>query len=136
MSQIFQAWLVRHWPYSCAIISTCRIIPRFNFKRMVVEYLVDSCQYALCIEGESETCRLVARVQSLWRTDQGILRVNDGDSLKFEVAVKQSGLTPEDVVVKILIDYNVCKEPLAYARHYRFEFVGVRNETGGVMWQS
>ena len=125
--------------------SMASIIPRFNSKRMVGEYLAKcylpaSRQHTLYTQDESENSRLVAlwkaRVQSAWagvtlrRTDQASLRINYGDSLKFEVAVKLNGLTPEDVVVEILIGYNARKEPLASARHYRFEAVGEPGETG------
>ncbi len=125
--------------------SMASIIPRFNSKRMVGEYLAKcylpaSRQHTLYTKEESENSRLVAlwkaRVQSAWagvalrRTDQASLRINYGDSLKFEVAVKLNGLTPEDVVVEILIGYNARKEPLASARHYRFEAVGEPGETG------
>jgi starch phosphorylase len=125
--------------------SMASIIPRFNSKRMVGEYLAKcylpaSRQHTLYTKDESENSRLVAhwkaRVQGAWagvalrRTDQASTRINYGDSLKFEVAVKLNGLTPEDVVVEILIGYNARKEPLASARHYRFEAVGAGNESG------
>ncbi|MFA6063782.1 MAG: alpha-glucan family phosphorylase [Gallionella sp.] len=125
--------------------SMASIIPRFNSKRMVGEYLAKcylpaSRQHTLYTKDESENARLVAlwkaRVQGAWtgvslrRTDQASLCINYGDSLKFEVAVKLNGLTPEDVVVEILIGYNARKEPLASARHYRFEAVGAGDESG------
>jgi len=125
--------------------SMASIIPRFNSKRMVGEYLAKcylpaSRQHTLYTQDESGNSRLVAlwkaRVHQAWagvalrRTDQPALRINYGDSLNFEVAVKLNGLTPEDVVVEILIGYNARKAPLASARHYRFEAVGEPGETG------
>jgi starch phosphorylase len=125
--------------------SMSSIIPRFNSKRMVGEYLAKcylpaSRQHTLYTQDDSENASLVAqwkvRVQGAWagvtlrRTDQAPLGIKYRDRLKFEVAVNLNGLTPQDVVVEVLIGYNARKEPLASARHYRFEATGVCNEAG------
>jgi starch phosphorylase len=125
--------------------SMSSIIPRFNSKRMVGEYLAKcylpaSRQHTLYTQDDSENASLVAqwkvRVQGAWagvtlrRTDQAPLCIKYRDRLKFEVAVNLNGLTPQDVVVEVLIGYNARKEPLASARHYRFEATGASNEAG------
>jgi len=129
--------------------SMATIIPRFNSKRMVGEYLAKcylpaSRQHELYTQNEYANSRLVAdwkaRVRSSWasitlrRTDQVKSQINYGDSLRFEVAVMLDGLTPDDVVVEILMGYNTKKEQLSIARHYRFEPAGAINEAGETLF--
>ena len=125
--------------------SMATIIPRFNSKRMVGEYLAKcylpaSRQHAIFTANQSENAQVLAtwkaRVQQAWagvslrRMDAVITQINYGDRLRFELAVKLNGLTPQDVVVEILIGYNTKKDQLMSARHYRFEAQGAVNEAG------
>jgi len=125
--------------------SMATIIPRFNSKRMVGEYLAKcylpaSRQHALYARDGYANTHLVAvwkaRVQSAWpgvalrRTDQLVAEISYGDRLHFEVEINLNGLTPDDVVVEVLMGFNTKKEPLTYARHYRFESAGTVNDSG------
>jgi len=125
--------------------SMATIIPRFNSKRMVGEYLAKcylpaSRQHALYTKNEYANANLLAvwkaRVQGAWpgialhRTDQFVTEINYGDRLHFEVEINLNGLTPDDVVVEVLMGFNTRREPLASARHYRFESSGIKNEAG------
>jgi starch phosphorylase len=125
--------------------SMATIIPRFNSKRMVSEYLAKcylpaSRQHERYTQNEFENAHLVAdwksRVRAAWpevslsRTQLPVAQINYGDSLHFEVAVNLNGLTPADVVVEILIGYNTKSDHLISARHYRFESTGRVNEAG------
>ncbi len=125
--------------------SMASIIPRFNSKRMVSEYLAKcylpaSQQHELYTKNQDVNSRLVAqwkaRVRSAWsgvsmqRRDQVRTEINYGDSLRFEVEIGLNGLSPEDVVVEVLLGFNTRKEPLMSARHYRFEPQGVADEKG------
>jgi starch phosphorylase len=125
--------------------SMASIVPRFNSKRMVGEYLTKcylpaSRQHVMYSKNQYANSRLLAdwkaRVRHAWagvglrRIDALIAQIKYGESLRFEVAVNLNGLAPEDVVVEMLIGYNTKKEPLASAQHYRFESVGAINETG------
>lgn len=125
--------------------SMATIIPRFNSKRMVGEYLAKcylpaSRQHVIYSQNQFENSRRVAewkaRVRQAWagvalrRIDQARTQIDFGDSLRFEVAVNLNGLQPEDVVVEILIGFNTNKEPLVSARHYRFECDGSMGDKG------
>lgn len=125
--------------------SMATIIPRFNSKRMVGEYLAKcylpaSRQHALYTRDGYANARLLAvwkaRVQSAWpgvalrRTDQSVAEISYGDRLHFEVEINLNGLTPDDVVVEVLMGFNTKKEPLTSARHYRFESAGTANDSG------
>ncbi len=125
--------------------SMATIIPRFNSKRMVGEYLAKcylpaSKQHELYTKDEYANSRLLAewkaRVQEAWagvalrRTDQVVAEIHYGDSLHFEVEINLNGLTPDDVVVEVLMGFNTKREPLASARHYRFESSGIKNAAG------
>lgn len=125
--------------------SMATIIPRFNSKRMVGEYLAKcylpaSRQHALYTRDGYANTHLVAvwkaRVQSAWpgvvlrRTDPLVAEISYGDRLHFEVEINLNGLTPDDVVVEVLMGFNTKKEPLTSARHYRFESAGTVNGSG------
>ena len=125
--------------------SMASIIPRFNSKRMVGEYLAKcylpaSRQYALYTQSEYANSQRVAnwkaRVHQAWsgvalrRIDAVRTQINYGDSLRFDVAVNLNGLAPEDVVVEILIGLSTKAEQLTSLRHYRFESSGTSNEAG------
>ncbi len=125
--------------------SMATITPRFNSKRMVGEYLAKcylpaSRQHELFTQNQYENAYLVAawkaRVKQAWsgvslrRIDMPHSEINYGDSLYFEIAVNLNGLTPDDVVVEVLMGYNTGKEQLSSARHYRFNSAEILKETG------
>ncbi len=127
--------------------SMATIIPRFNSKRMVGDYL-SNCylpaarQHQLYTQNQYANSHRVAdwkaRVKRAWpevslrRTDEIRAQINYGDSLRFEVSVNLNGLTPDDVVVEILIGFNTRKEQIASARRYPFVSSGAVNESGEI----
>ncbi len=129
--------------------SMASIIPRFNSKRMVGEYLAKcylpaSQQHSHYTENQHENSHRVAqwkaRVCNAWegvalrRIDQVKAQINYGDSLKFEVAVNLNGLNPDDVVVELLMGYNTRRDSLESARHYRFEAASGSDESGEIQF--
>lgn len=125
--------------------SMATIIPRFNSKRMVGEYL-DKCylpasrQHAVYTLNGGENAHRVAewksRVQAAWAgvtirlTNSIKTEIRYGDSLRVQVAVGLNGLGQDDVMVEMLIGFNTKKDPLTSARRYRFTAAGVRLESG------
>jgi glycogen phosphorylase len=124
--------------------SMATIMPRFNSKRMVGEYLAKcylpaSQQHRLYQQSQYQNSKNIAKWKSLvrhaWsgialtRLDAGRSKINYGESLRFEVAVKLNGLSPNDVVVEMLIGYLTNREKLRNLRHYRFEATGVMTQT-------
>jgi starch phosphorylase len=125
--------------------SMATIMPRFNSKRMVVEYLAKcyfpaSRQYRLYRQEKCKNSIIVAawkgRVIKAWpgvslrRLDVEQGAINFGDSLRFEVAVRLQGLDPKDVVVEMLIGLFTKREKLKDTSHYSFEATGTMTESG------
>jgi starch phosphorylase len=93
-------------------------LPRFNAVRQVGEYLTRfykpaAEQWRRYVQFNFAGARAVAnwkaRVRTAWqsiairRIDAARQRIAFGESLRFEVAVNLDGLTPEDVVVELLL---------------------------------
>ena len=130
--------------------SMATIIPRFNSKRMVSEYLAKcylpaSQQHELYTRNQYVNSRRVAewkaRVRGAWsgvalRLSNTDVRseIHFGDSLRFEVAVSLNGLTPDDVVVEMLLGYKTEKQQPDSVRHYRFASNGTTNEAGAELF--
>jgi starch phosphorylase len=125
--------------------SMATIMPRFNSKRMVGEYLAKcylpaSQQYRLYQQNQSENSRLVAtwkaRVRRAWsgvtlrRLDSERMEINFGESLRFEIGAKLNGLDPDDVVIELLIGLLTQREKSQGSRRYRFEATGAKTEAG------
>jgi starch phosphorylase len=125
--------------------SMATIMPRFNSKRMVGEYLAKcylpaSNQHRLYRQNNFENADAIAawkaRIRSAWndvslrRLDPGQGTINFGDSLRFEVAVRLNGLDPRDVVVEMLIGLYTKREKLKGKSRYGFEATGTMTESG------
>ena len=125
--------------------SMATIMPRFNSRRMVGEYLAKcylpaSQQHRLYKQSNYENSHIVAkwkaRVRSAWsgvalrRLDTEKNEIVYGDSLRFEVGVRLNGLNANDVVVEMLLGLFTKREKLKSARHYRFESTGTMTEAG------
>lgn len=125
--------------------SMATIMPRFNSKRMVGEYLAKcylpaSKQHRLYKQNKFENSHVIAdwkmRIRHAWsgvrlrRLDAAQGEINYGESLRFEVAVNLNGLQPGDVVVEMLMAYQTRRTLMESARRYRFESVGTTNEAG------
>jgi len=125
--------------------SMATIMPRFNSKRMVGEYLAKcyfpaSQQHRLYEQNQYENACLVAawkaRVRRAWsgvalqRLDSERMEINYGESLRFEVGVKLNGLNPGDVMVELLIGLPANHEKLHSSRRYRFEATGTMTGAG------
>lgn len=125
--------------------SMSTIMPRFNSKRMVGEYLAKcylpaSKQHRLFKQNQYENSRSISewkiRIRKSWpdiairRLDAVQAEINYGDSLRFEVAVKLDGLKPNDIAVEMLMGFHTRRTLLQSARRYRFEATGTTMETG------
>ncbi len=98
--------------------SIASIMPAYNTTRMVKQYVDKfyapaSRQWQRYSEGQYAGARRLAawksRIQTAWpaislrRIDNSPRRISYGDSLRFEVAVNLNGLSPDDVVVELLL---------------------------------
>lgn len=125
--------------------SMASIIPCFNSKRMVSEYLNNcylpaSQQFVLFTKNNNENAHRVAewkaRVRDAWSgialvlVDSIKTEIQFGDSLRFEVAVNLNGLSADDVVVEMLMGFNTKADRLDSALHYHFASSGTKNEAG------
>jgi starch phosphorylase len=125
--------------------SMSTIMPRFNSKRMVGEYLAkcylpaskqhrlyrqDQCKYSYTIAEWKARVRHAWPVVALRRLDDAQKEISFGESLRFEVTVDLGGLKPGDVVVEMLMGFQTKKEKLKQSRRYRFEPVGTMTEAG------
>jgi glycogen phosphorylase len=125
--------------------SMATIMPRFNSKRMVGEYLAKcylpaSQQHRLYRQNNYENSHIIAewkaRVRSAWsgvalrRLDKEINEINYGENLRFEVGVRLNGLNAGDVVVEMLLGLFTKREKLQNSLHYRFEATGTMTEKG------
>lgn len=125
--------------------SMATIMPRFNSKRMVGEYLAKcylpaSNQHRLYRQNGYQNAHAIAawkaRIRGAWsdvllrRLDGEPGTISFGDSLRFEVAVRLNGLEPRDVVVEMLIGLYTKREKLRGKSRYRFEATGTMTESG------
>src|SRR5450759_2253900 len=125
--------------------SMATIMPRFNSKRMVGEYLAKcylpaSQQHRLYKQSQFENSHIIAewkaRVRLAWsgvslhRLDVEQKEINYGESLRFEVGINLNGLNPNDVVVELLMGLFTKREKLQSSRRYRFEAIGTMTEAG------
>lgn len=125
--------------------SMASIMPRFNSKRMVGEYLAKcylpaSRQHRLYSQNNFETSRYIAewktRIRNAWtgvavrRMDKPKAEISYGESLYCEVAVKLNGLSQHDVVVEMLIGLSTKREKLQNSNHHRFEPTGETTPNG------
>ena len=125
--------------------SMATIMPRFNSKRMVGEYLAKSYlpasqQHRLYKQNKFENSRLVAewkaRIRHAWsgialhRLDAEQKEITYGESLRFEVGISLNGLKTDDVVVELLIGLYTKREKMQSSNRYRFEATGTMTEAG------
>ena len=125
--------------------SMSTIMPRFNSKRMVGEYLAKcylpaSRQHRLYRQNNYENASAIAawksRVRKSWwgvslrRLDNETQSINFGESLRFEVAINLNGLDPRDVVVEMLIGLFSKREKKRDSNRYSFEPTGTMTESG------
>ncbi len=125
--------------------SMATIMPRFNSKRMVGEYLAKcylpaSQQHRLYKQNGYENSRFIAdwksRVRHAWhgvslrRLDAPVAQINYGDTIRLEMAVRLNGLDARDVVVEMLLGLSSKRDKLQSSRRYQFEATGTQTETG------
>ena len=125
--------------------SMATIMPRFNSRRMVGEYLAKcylpaSKQYRLYKQNNFENSRKMAvwkaQVRQAWqgvtirRLDMAKSAINFGEKVSFQVAVNLNGLVPGDVLVEMLLGLQTKSHKLASQHRYHFEATGSKNEAG------
>lgn len=125
--------------------SMATIMPRFNSKRMVGEYLAKcylpaSQQHRLYKDNNYENSRFIAdwkaRVRHAWhgvnlrRLDAPVAQINYGDTIRLEMAVRLNGLDARDVVVEMLLGLSSKRDKLQSSRRYQFEATGTQTDAG------
>jgi starch phosphorylase len=125
--------------------SMASIMPRFNSKRMVGEYLTKcylpaNQQHHLYKQNNYENSHIIAdwkaRIRSAWsgvalsRLDAGQKEINFGESLHFEVGVRLNGLKSSDVKVEMLLGLYSKREALQHSLRYDFVATGAMTDTG------
>jgi starch phosphorylase len=125
--------------------SMATIMPRFNSKRMVGEYLAKcylpaSRQHRLYKESQYQNSHVIAdwkaRIRHAWpgvelrRLDIGQQEISFGESLRFEVGVKLNGLNPGDVNVELLLGLFSKRKILKNSLRYPFVATGTMTDAG------
>jgi starch phosphorylase len=123
--------------------SMASLLPRFNTTRMVNEYVTKfyvsaSAQGRRYNEKNFEGARTVAswkaRVRAAWpgvtarRVDNPRRRIQFGDTIPIEIAVNLNGLSPDDVVVELLLARGL-REPTRYQLRQEFAAAGAIDGT-------
>ena len=119
--------------------SMISLLPRYNATRMVTEYTRNfyvpaSRQGALYSDDDFSGAKKIAAwkafVRRAWggvrirRLDTPTKRISFGDALHFDVALRLSGLQPEDVIVELLVCRQSSKAAVCDYKHFRFDFTG------------
>ena len=125
--------------------SIATLLPRFSSARMVGEYLSKfylpaSRQGRRYSDSHYDVARRVAEwkahVRNSWakvdlrRLDTPPHNLAFGNAMRLALAVNLDGLTPDDVVVELLIGRHTDSDKLRESRCYRFEWEGVMTEQG------
>jgi starch phosphorylase len=112
--------------------SIATIMPRFNMERMITEYAEKfyapaAAQYRrYSPDGYAAATRLAVwkgRVRAAWpdvalrRIDAPVARLRYGEEIRFEVAVRLNGLTPDDVTVELVFNRPNERHPSRAKRH-------------------
>ena len=125
--------------------SMATIMPRFNSKRMVGEYLAKcylpaSRQHRLYKQSNYENSISIAtwkeRIRHAWpgveiyRLDNERSEINFGEKLRFEVAVNLNGLNPDDVKVELLLGFFSKRQDTKSLSHFPFSSTGTKTDRG------
>jgi starch phosphorylase len=125
--------------------SMATIMPRFNSKRMVGEYLVKcylpaSKQHRLYKQSRYENSQAIAawkqRVRNAWsgvalrRLDEAVQEIDFGQNLRLEVGVSLNGLKSSDVKVEMLMGFASRENDFRNAHRYRLVPSGVSTGNG------
>jgi starch phosphorylase len=125
--------------------SMATIMPRFNSKRMVEEYL-SKCylpankQHHIYKQNNHENSHAIAdwkaRIRYSWPgvalscIDSGQKEINFGDSIHFEVGIKLNGLKPDDVKIEMLLGLHSRRNALQSSLRYNFDDTGAMTDSG------
>jgi starch phosphorylase len=119
--------------------SIASLMPRFNSARMVGEYVANSYlpaaqQGRRYAENQFELARSIAawkaRVRQAWpgvtirRLNSPTTRIQFGDSVHIETALRLNGLNPEDVAVELLL-FRAGESGKGEPLHHRFVAQGI-----------
>ncbi|MGC2166329.1 MAG: alpha-glucan family phosphorylase, partial [Gallionella sp.] len=125
--------------------SMATIMPRFNSKRMVGEYLVKcympaSKQHRLYKQSRYENSQAIAawkkRIRDAWsgvtlrRLDTVLQEIDFGQNLRFEVGVALNGLKANDVKVEMLMGFASRENDFRNAHRYRLVPSGTTTDSG------
>lgn len=130
---------------SMAKRSMATIMPRFNSRRMVEEYLIKcyfpaSQQHQRYRANNFELSHNIAawktRVRQAWsgvtarRTDTSASDITFGQTLTLEIAINLNGLEPSDIRVEVLLGFQSKRRKAQYVRHFYLQPAGKYNGAG------
>ena len=122
--------------------SMMSLLPCYNATRMVDEYVKKFYRPASDkgtlyakndFAGAKNIAAWRAKIKQAWhgvtlhRLDTPCERIHFNETLNFKVAAKLNNLTPEDVVIELLICRQFKKTKLCNFKHFRFEFTGTQD---------
>ncbi|SEQ12530.1 alpha-glucan family phosphorylase [Nitrosomonas ureae] len=122
--------------------SMISLLPRYNATRMVDEYVTKFYRPAsrkgmLYVANDFAAAKNVAawktKIKHAWqgitlrRLDTPCERVHFNEALNFKVAANLNGLSPEDVVIELLICRQFKTTKLCNFKHFKFEFTGTQD---------
>ncbi|ALQ52226.1 alpha-glucan family phosphorylase [Nitrosomonas ureae] len=122
--------------------SMISLLPRYNATRMVDEYVTKFYRPAsrkgmLYAANDFAAAKNVAvwktKIKHAWqgitlrRLDTPCERIHFNEALNFKVAANLNGLSPEDVVIELLICRQFKTTKLCNFKHFKFEFTGTQD---------
>lgn len=122
--------------------SMISLLPRYNATRMVDEYVTKFYRPAsrkgmLYATNDFAAAKDVAawktKIKHAWqgvtlrRLDMPCERIHFNEALNFKVAANLNGLSPEDVVIELLICRQFKTTKLCNFKHFKFEFTGTQD---------
>ncbi|SNX58661.1 starch phosphorylase [Nitrosomonas ureae] len=122
--------------------SMISLLPRYNATRMVDEYVTKFYRSAsrkgmLYAANDFAAAKDVAawktKIKHAWqgvtlrRLDTPCERIHFNEALDFKVAANLNGLSPEDVVIELLICRQFKTTKLCNFKHFKFEFTGTQD---------
>ncbi len=125
-----------------AKLSMMSLLPRYNATRMVDEYVTKfyrpaSSKGMLYAANDFTDAKNIAtwktKIKQAWRgvtirrLDTPCERIHFNEAVNFKVAANLNGLSPEDVVIELLICRQFKTTKLCNFQHFKFEFTGTQD---------
>ncbi|WP_293004779.1 alpha-glucan family phosphorylase [Nitrosomonas sp.] len=125
-----------------AKLSMMSLLPRYNATRMVDEYVTKfyrqaSSKGTLYAANDFVNAKNIAawktKIKQAWRgvtirrLETPCERIHFNEAVNFKVAANLNGLSPEDVVIELLICRQFKTTKLCNFQHFKFEFTGTQD---------